>query len=82
VDTLAISPRPLTDAERRRIERAHQQIGVIERQARERVQQAMARRDKLITDAVNAGARKSDIARALGLTRQAVYDALERHDPQ
>jgi len=79
--TTRVSPRPLTDAERARIERAHQRIAVAEQRARERVARAVAERDKAIVDATRAGASRTDIARALGLSRQAIHDAIKRAGP-
>lgn len=74
----AISPRPLTDAERARIERAQRHIAEVEEQAREQVRQAVAERDAEIAAAVKAGASQTEIAQALGITRQAVYNAVRR----
>lgn len=82
MQTTGISPRPLTDTERARIERAHHRISLAEQQARERVRRAVAERDKAIAQAVRAGARQTDIAKALGLSRQAIHDALKRRDLQ
>jgi DNA-binding NarL/FixJ family response regulator len=76
--TARVSPRPLTDAERARIERAHNRIAVAEQQARDRVRRAVAERDKAIAQAVRAGAKQTDIAEALGLSRQAIHDAVKR----
>jgi DNA invertase Pin-like site-specific DNA recombinase len=73
-------PRPLTDAERARIERAQERIPEAEETGRELVRRAVAERDAEIVAAVNAGASKQDIATALGITRQAVYNAVKRAD--
>lgn len=73
-----ISPRPLTDAERDRIERAQTRIPEAEEAARELVRRAVAKRDQAIAAAVKAGASQTDIAAALGLTRQTVYNAVKR----
>jgi DNA-binding CsgD family transcriptional regulator len=78
---LAIFPRiarPLTDAERARIERAHHRIAEAEEEARDKVRQAIADRDREIAAAVRAGARQTDIARALGISRQTVRIAVRR----
>lgn len=71
-------PRPLTDAERARIERAQAGIPKAEGIAREVVRRAVAERDAEIAAAVQAGASQTDIAHALGITRQAVYQAIKR----
>lgn len=73
-----ISPRPLTDGERARIERAQSRIPDVEQTARELVRRAIADRDTEILAAVEAGASQSDIARLLGMSRQAIYDAIKR----
>jgi len=73
-----ISPRPLTDAERGRIRRAHDRIPEAEAMARELVRRAVAERDAEIAVAVRAGAKQTDIAAELGISRQAVYDAVQR----
>ncbi len=70
--------RPLTDAERARIERAQAGIPEAEGMARELVRRAVAERDAEIEAAVTAGASQTDIAQALGITRQAVYNAVKR----
>ena len=46
--------------------------------AREIVRRAVAERDAEIAAAVKAGASQTDIADALGITRQAVYNAIRR----
>lgn len=76
--SLSISPRPLTDAERRRILRAHRRIPPAE----ETVRRLYAARDREIRDATDAGASPSDIAEALGMTRQSVYDARKRAEDE
>ena len=73
-----ISPRPLTDGERARINRAQDRIAAAESSAREIVRQAVAARDEEIVAAVKAGASQTDVAAALGLTRQAVRNAIKR----
>lgn len=45
---------------------------------RELVAKAVAERDTEIAAAVSAGASQTDIAAALGITRQAVYNAVKR----
>jgi biotin operon repressor len=42
------------------------------------VRHAVAERDAEIAEAVQAGASQTDIARVLGLTRQAIYTAIQR----
>jgi Homeodomain-like domain len=71
-------PRPLSSTERQRLERAQADVQRAERDARERVRKARAKRDREILRAVENGAAIADIARLLGLSRQAVYIALER----
>lgn len=71
-------PRPLTDAERARIGRAQSRIPEAEKMGREIVRRAVAERDTEIADAVRAGASQTDIAAALGMTRQAVYNVVKR----
>ncbi len=73
-----VSPRPLTDDERARIERAQNRIPEAEEMAREIVRRAVAERDAEIAEAVKAGASQTDIADVLGITRQAVYNAIKR----
>ncbi|HTP20860.1 MAG TPA: helix-turn-helix domain-containing protein [Solirubrobacteraceae bacterium] len=46
--------------------------------ARELVRRAVAERDAEIAVAVRAGAKQTDIAAELGISRQAVYDAVQR----
>ena len=74
----AISPRPLTDAERARIEWAQRRIPVAEDVARQLVRRAVAQRDAEIAAAVRAGADQADIALVLGTTPEAIHDAVER----
>ncbi|MGN6870297.1 MAG: hypothetical protein ACTHMY_18055 [Solirubrobacteraceae bacterium] len=74
----SISPRPLTNAERARIERAQRRIPEAEEAARELVRSAVADRDAEIAKAVKNGAAQTDIADALGMTRQAIYNAVRR----
>lgn len=71
-------PRPLTDAERAKILRAHQKIADAEESAREIVRRAIAKRDAEIAAAVKAGASQTEVARALGLRRQSIHNALKR----
>ena len=71
-------PRPLTDSERARIEQAQNRIGEAEASARELVRTAVLERDVQIAAAVRAGASQTDIASALGISRQAVYNAVRR----
>ena len=73
-----ISPRPLSSAERLRIERAQAQIREAQEEARALVRDAIAKRDAEIAAAVRAGAYQSEIARLLSVSRQAVYDAVKR----
>jgi DNA-binding NarL/FixJ family response regulator len=73
-----ISPRPLTDAERARIQRAQSRIPEAEEMARELVRRAIAERDAEIAAAIKAGATQTDIAAALDLTRQAIHNAVKR----
>lgn len=75
-----ISPRPLTNPERARIERAQARIPDAEEMARELVRRAVAERDAEIAAAVKAGARQTDIAEALGMSRQSIYNAVKRVD--
>ena len=71
-------PRPLTAGERERIVRLQRGFEQTEHEARERIRQAMLARDRAIADAVDADAAVADIARVLGLSRQGVYQAMER----
>jgi DNA-binding NarL/FixJ family response regulator len=73
-----ISPRPLTDAERARRAKAQRRVAQTAERAREQVRRALADRDSEIAAAVRAGASQTDIARALGITRQAVHVAVRR----
>jgi len=73
-----ISPRPLTDAERDRILRAQARIPEAEELARELVRRAVTERDAEIAAAVEAGASQTDIAATLGISRQAIYNAVKR----
>jgi DNA-binding NarL/FixJ family response regulator len=70
--------RPLTSSESARIRKAQLRIDRASSEAKQQVEQAVALRDAEIARAVDAGAQISDIARALGLTRQGVYVALAR----
>jgi DNA-binding NarL/FixJ family response regulator len=70
--------RPLTDAERDRILRAHQRIFDAEEMARELVRRAYEDRDAEIVAAVQAGASQTNIAAALEISRQAVHTAMRR----
>jgi DNA-binding NarL/FixJ family response regulator len=78
MQTSDMSPRPLTSAERARIQRAQARIPEAEEMARELVRRAVAERDAEIAAAVRAGASQTDIARALGVTRMTVYNAVKR----
>lgn len=71
-------PRPLTARERERIVRLQRSFEQTEHEARERIRQAMLARDRAIADAVDADAAVADVARVLGLSRQGVYQAVER----
>ena len=70
--------RPLTDAERARIERAQGRIPEAQGIAREIVRRAVAERDAEIAAAVRSGASQTEIAAALGMTRQAIHQAVKR----
>jgi DNA-binding NarL/FixJ family response regulator len=74
----AISPRPLTDAERARIRSKHDRIRGTEQRAREMIRDAVADRDAEIADAVRAGASQTDIATELDMSRQGISDAVKR----
>jgi hypothetical protein len=69
-----VSPRRLTGKEEGEL------LEVVERlkAAEAGVGQLMHERDRLIADVVQAGARVTDVADVLNLSRSAVYDAVER----
>jgi hypothetical protein len=68
----------LSEPERRKLQRAQADVERVQRDAAERVRKARARRDATIAEAVGNGASITDIARTLGLTREAIYSALRR----
>jgi MoxR-like ATPase len=70
--------RPLTDAERDRILRAHRRIFDAEEMARELVRRAYEDRDAEIVAAVKAGASQTHVAATLDISRQAVHTAIRR----
>jgi DNA-binding NarL/FixJ family response regulator len=78
VQTSGISPRPLTDAEWTRIERARTHVQNIEQTARQLVRQAWAEYDAEIAETVRAGASQTEIAERLGIKRQAVHLSVKR----
>lgn len=71
-------PRPLTQSERARIERAQNRIAEAETAARDLVRRAILERDEEIAAAVRAGASQTDVADVLGMSRQAIYNAVKR----
>jgi len=71
-------PRPLTERERERIVGLQRHFEQTEHEARELIRQAMLARDRAIASAVDADAAIADVARVLGLSRQGVYQAVER----
>lgn len=74
--------RSLLPVETAAIWQAQDGVRVTKRQARkaarEAISAAVAERDRQIAGAVRHGANPADIARLLGLTRQAVYAAVKR----
>ena len=71
-------PRPLTPQQERRILAAQERLETTERDAQQRVREALAARDAEILKATEAGASAASIGRALGITRQAVGLAAQR----
>jgi hypothetical protein len=69
-----VSPRRLSGSEEAELVAAADRLKAAER----RVDELMRERDRLIADVVQAGARVTDVADVLKLTRNAVYAALER----
>jgi hypothetical protein len=69
-----MSPRRLTGAEESELTAAAVRL----KDAETDVERLMRDRDRLIAELVQAGARITDIADVLGLTRSAVYGAVER----
>jgi DNA-binding NarL/FixJ family response regulator len=71
-----VSPRRLTGAEEAELVEAVKQL----QSAEADVASLMSKRDQLIADVVQAGARVSDVADVLNMSRNAVYDAIKRAD--
>ncbi len=69
-----VSPRRLTGKEESELVEAVRKLEAGEREA----ERLLAERDRLILEIAQAGARVTDIADVLGLTRSAVYNAMER----
>ncbi len=70
----SVSPRRLTGAEESELVAASDRLKAAEAE----VGRLMRDRDRLISEIVHAGARITDVADVLGLTRSAVYGAVER----
>jgi len=70
----AVSPRRLTGQEEAELVAVAQQL----RESQARCAELARERDGLILDVSQAGARIADIAAVLGLSRNAVYDAITR----
>ena len=66
--------RRLTGAEEAELDAASRRID----RAQERLDQELAKREQLIADLVDHGARISDIADVLGVSRTTIYERLER----
>jgi hypothetical protein len=69
-----MSPRPLTGAEQRQLERAADRA----KAAKTSYEQALADRDVLISDLLAGGVRAVDVAYVLELTPKAIADARAR----
>lgn len=71
-----VSPRRLTGAEEAELVAAAKRLQTAE----DAVSPLMLARDRLIAEVVQAGARVSDVADVLNMSRNAVYDAIKRAD--
>ena len=69
-----VSPRRLTGAEESELLAAAERLRTAERD----VEHLLRERDRLIADVVQAGARVTDVADVLSISRTAVYGAVER----
>ncbi len=69
-----VSPRRLTGKEEAELVHAAERLQTAETT----VDEVMRARDRLIADVVQAGARVTDIADVLNMSRSAVYDAVDR----
>lgn len=69
-----VSPRRLTGKEESELLAAAERLRTGERD----VEHLLRERDRLIADVVQAGARVTDVADVLSISRTAVYDAVER----
>jgi len=67
-------PRPLTGAERARIERPRRKLEDLQRRSEE----AIRERDEAIREAFNARALVTEIADAAGVSRNTIYAILQR----
>lgn len=69
-----VSPRRLTGKEEAELVEAAERV----KTAETTVDEMLRGRDRLIADVVHAGARVTDVADVLGMSRSAVYDAVDR----
>jgi len=74
MNSRAMSPRRLTGTEEAEIIEATRRLGAAQAEA----ERLSAERDALIAEIVQAGARVSDIAGVLGVTRTTIYAAVDR----
>jgi hypothetical protein len=70
--------RPLTDRELARLEHEREHIIAAEQRARKIVRDAIVHRDRVIAEVVRGGASQTGCADALGITRQAIHNAIRR----
>lgn len=70
----AVSPRRLTGKEEAELVDAAKRLATTE----SRVAELLRDRDRLIAEIVQAGARVTDVADVLNMSRSAVYDAVDR----
>jgi hypothetical protein len=78
--TLDIVPRSrsLTDRELARLARERERVIAAEQYARKIVREAIVHRDRAIAEIVSGGASQTGCADALGITRQAIHNAIRR----
>jgi len=80
--TLSANPRPvarqLTDSERRTLERRQRHLLTVEARARRDVDAARLARDRLIVELLDAHVSPIAVGRAIGATRNGVYQMAQR----
>ena len=70
----AVTPRRLTGREEAEVIAAAERLAAAERE----VERLIRERDRLILEIVEAGARVTDLANVLGVSRSAIYDSVTR----